>query len=187
MSRVNRNANYIFDIDGETVWERLRVIRNFLQDRRLALQIAELNNEKAEALSKESFEYREYMIMKPQQDEIIQDCKDEIFFLEEFEARLIEEAEKVRLPNTTDREMYELNFALEHKIKLVKKAQSEFLSMGRLPPDTIISLGRNKEAAKACVTLGILSENALQLPEIVNDLMGVPNLLESEIMLLERK
>ena len=33
MSQQNHNASYLFEIDGLTTWERLRVVRNFLEDR----------------------------------------------------------------------------------------------------------------------------------------------------------
>ena len=48
MSRVNHNAQYIYDLEGETVWEKLRVIRNQLSQRKLAYKLAELNKEKSD-------------------------------------------------------------------------------------------------------------------------------------------
>lgn len=42
MSQVNHNYSYVFEIDGHTPWERLRVVRNFITDRRKALALAEL-------------------------------------------------------------------------------------------------------------------------------------------------
>lgn len=42
MSQVNHNYSYVFEIDGHTPWERLRVVRNFMSDRRKALALTEL-------------------------------------------------------------------------------------------------------------------------------------------------
>lgn len=46
MSQVNHNYSHIFETDGHTPWEKLRVMRNFLTDRQKALKIAELSQEK---------------------------------------------------------------------------------------------------------------------------------------------
>ena len=161
MSRLNRNANYIYVVDGETVWERLRVIRGFLEDRRIAYAVNKLNERKNEALDKASFEYQEYLILKPQHDKIMKECEEEIVFLEDFEAKLAVEAEKSRIPGKTDDEMYELNFFDEMRIRLVKEAQSEMISVGHITPQTMKSLLRHKPALESCVQLGMLSEAIL--------------------------
>lgn len=46
MSQVNHNYSHIFETDGHTPWEKLRIMRNFLTDRQKALKIAELSQEK---------------------------------------------------------------------------------------------------------------------------------------------
>jgi hypothetical protein len=40
MSRQNHNAQYIYDLEGETVWEKLRVVHNQLEQKKLALALA---------------------------------------------------------------------------------------------------------------------------------------------------
>jgi S-adenosylmethionine:diacylglycerol 3-amino-3-carboxypropyl transferase len=161
MSRLNREASYVYDIDGETVWERLRVIRNFLEERRQALAVAQLGEEKREALDKDSFEYREAMIFKLQSEKLIQECKDEIKFLEDFESRLMVEAEKTRITGKTDDEMYEINYFNEVRVRVVREAQAELLSTGHIATVTMARLLRNKAAMEDCVALGLL------LPEVL--------------------
>lgn len=173
MSRLNRNANYIYVVDGETVWERLRVIRTFLEERKTALAINELNQEKLDRLDKTSFEYREYLILKPQQDKLLEECLEEIKFLEDFEAKLAVEAEKQRIPGKTDDEMYELNFFEEMRVRLVKDAQSEMISMGQILPQTMKALLRHKPALESCVQLGMLAKEVLSqasLPQLGMDI-----------------
>ena len=173
MSRLNRNANYIYVVDGETVWERLRVIRTFLEDRRNALAINELNQEKIDKLDKDSFEYREYLITKPQQDKILDECREEIKFLEDFEAKLAAEAEKQRIPGKTDDEMYELNFFEEMRVRLVKDAQSEMISIGQISPQRMKALLSHKPALEPCVQLGMLAKEILpqaNLPQLGMDI-----------------
>ena len=45
MSQMNRNAAYVYDVDGLTVWEKLRVIRGFLLDRQTELKLSKLKHE----------------------------------------------------------------------------------------------------------------------------------------------
>ena len=58
MSQQNHNVNYLYTVDGITVWERLRVTRNFLLDRQTALKIAGLPPE--EMTEREALEYAIY-------------------------------------------------------------------------------------------------------------------------------
>ena len=167
MSRVNHNAQYIYDLEGETPWEKLRVIRNQLKQRKLAYELTKLNQEKAEAtLDTDSFEYREYLLNKEQTEENIQDCINEIAFLTEFEAVLTMEAEKTRIPGKTDDEMYEINFFDELKLRLVRQAQSQILSCGRLNEETARRILKHKAALQLCIEQGLLSENALQIANV---------------------
>ena len=77
MSRQNHNAQYIYDLEGETVWEKLRVVRNQLEQKKLALALAELAEEHSETtLDKDSYEYKQYLLNKPHNKKNIQDCME---------------------------------------------------------------------------------------------------------------
>lgn len=158
MSQVNHNYSYVTEVDGLTVWERLRVIRNFLTDRRQALALAEMNLEKKEeeVANGDKWAKREWEIFKPQQLDLIEDCKAEIKFLEEFEAKLAVEAEPSRIPNKTDREMYELNFPLEARARLKAKAVSEIMTIGAPSPDTMRSLYRDTAVMEELAEKGLI-------------------------------
>lgn len=186
MAQVNHNYSYIFEVDGFTVWERLRNIRSFLTDRRQALNKAELIESKSEKqveltnrklklieleldevrmnmsevgeisniLRKEieleeeyleiKFSHDEAVILNSSHKELTQDCRDEINFLLKFEAKLAEEAEKTRIPGKLDREMYEINFPHEARIRLENRATAEIASSGTLSTDTIHYLRKDK-------------------------------------------
>ena len=163
MSQVNHNYQYIKDVDGLTVWERLRVIRGFLIDRKQALAISEMNLRKVkdEWDNMSVWEQEEYNIMLPQQLDIIEDCKDEIAFLELFEKGLAIEAEKERIEGKTDREMYELNFAKEARLRLLRKTQSEMLSIGHVTPQTMSSLMNDDAVLSMVIDSGLLAPTAL--------------------------
>jgi len=165
MSRVNHNAQYIYDVDGETVWEKLRVIRNQLEDRKIALALVNLNSEenRKKITDKDSYEYKKYLIYKDQSEKLIQDCVNEVEFLTQFEAVLAAEAEKTRIPEKTDDEMYEINFFEELALRLVGSAQAQMLASGRMQEETIRRVLKNKQALQMCVDRGFLSPNAIQI------------------------
>lgn len=180
MSQVNHNYDYLTVVDGHTVWERLRVIRNFLTDRRKALKIARLSQEKFEATKDTMviWERREAEILNEDQDDLIQDCVDEISFLEQFEAMLAIEAEKERIPGKSDREMYELNFPKEAQVRLVDKVKSEMLSVGHISPDTMRSVMRDPIVTTKLAQLGLIGQDAPAL--IGADKPAVQLLLEDK-------
>lgn len=156
MARQNHNANYIYDVDGETVWERLRVIRSMLEERRRAYQHALLNKEKNKTLDQESIEYKRYLIDEDFYESLLQDCVHEVKFLEKYETYLAVEAEKTRILGKTDDEMYELNFFHELEVRLVRQAQAQMASTGHINSELMLRLMKNKNALKICVQQGLL-------------------------------
>jgi hypothetical protein len=76
------------------------------------------------------------------------------------------EAEKTRIPGKTDDEMYEINFFDELKLRLVRQAQSQILSGGRLAEETARRILKHKPALQLCIKQGLLSENALQIASV---------------------
>jgi hypothetical protein len=157
MARQNHNAQYIYDVDGETVWEKLRVIRNMLDDRKRAYAIGLVNTDENEIKEKNEFEKRKYEINKNFNASLLEDTKNEIKFLEEFENYLVKEAEKTRIAGKTDDEMYEINFFHELEVRLVRKAQAQIASSGRIQDDLLLRLMKNKGALKICVQQGLLT------------------------------
>lgn len=164
MSQLNRNAAYIYDVDGDTVWERLRCVRTFLQDREKSLKLAELSL--SELLEKietgKGYEKAKNEIEADYYKPLMQDCINEISFLKKMEAVLLKEAEKTRLPGKTDEEMYEINFFHEHTTRIVNEAIAEVACTNSVSPMTMKRMLRNREALKACIAKGILNENVLE-------------------------
>lgn len=158
MAQVNRNRAHVLDTDGHTPWEKLRVCRTFLLDRRQALKIARLHKEKFEATkdSMDEWERREAEILNSNQDELIQDCIDEIAFLEEFEKTLMELAEPQRIPGKTDREMYELNFPNEVKARTMLTIQCELLTQGTISKETAATLIKDSSLMNMAIENGFL-------------------------------
>jgi|LakMenEpi03Aug12_release.lakeMendotaPanAssembly.Ray.scaffolds.fasta_scaffold22778_18 hypothetical protein len=180
MGRLNHNANYIFDVEGETVWEKLRVIRGILLERQTALALAKLNIEYIENGDKTTIKYKRFLIEQPQQIKTINSCEEEIKFLREYEQFLATEAEKTRIPGKSDDEMYEINFYDELKIKLTRKAQAQMISYGRLQDDLMYRLLKHEDALKLCISEGILSQEVL--PIAFTPSLPTPNLLTTDFL-----
>ena len=159
MSQQNHNASYLFEIDGLTTWERLRVVRNFLEDREIALALAELPSDDTKELSKR--ELAEAKIYAKQKVKNIQNAIDEIKFLKEFESTLIVLAEQTRVAGKTDEEMYELNYFEELIERQLLKVKSEIMSLGHVTPATFEMLMKSPPTMDIVVKLGILSEQVV--------------------------
>lgn len=163
MARKNREASYINVIDGETVWERLRTVRSFLEDRELSLEMSKLQDIKISRMKKDSVEYMEAKILEKQRLTLRQECVEEIDFLKGFESKLSTEAEKTRISGKTDDEMYEINYYDEQITRLVNDAKAEIISTGRIEKVTIKALMRNRPALNVVISLGFLTEDVLKI------------------------
>jgi hypothetical protein len=165
MSRVNHNVNYLFDVDGETVWEKLRVIRGMLVDRELTIKMIDLNKEEFDKKEHDtsSLDYKKYLIYKDFNDGLEQDARNEVKFLREFVDYLEKEAEKTRIPGKTDDEMYEINFFEEMRVRLVRRAQAQVISYGRIQDDLLLRLMKNKSALNTCIEQGLLTTDVISV------------------------
>jgi hypothetical protein len=165
MSRVNHNVNYLFDVDGETVWEKLRVIRGMLVDRELTIKMIDLNKEEFDKKEHDtsSLDYKKYLIYKDFNDGLEQDARNEVKFLREFVDYLEKEAEKTRIPGKTDDEMYEINFFEEMRVRLVRRAQAQVISYGRIQDDLLLRLMKNKSALNTCIEQGLLTSDIISV------------------------
>lgn len=161
MARQNHNANYLFDVDGETIWEKLRVIKGLLLDKQISLKLLELNEEENVNLDKSTINYKKYIIYKDLNDGIKQDAINEIKFLTEFEEYLTDEAEKTRIDGKTDDEMYEINYFEEMRVRLVRRAQAQVISNGRINEELLLRLMKNRSAMDTCIQQGLLTQDVL--------------------------
>lgn len=137
-SQVNSEFAYINLINGETVWERLRIVRNFLEDRNAAKGMKSASELKRRAIlarieeaEKTSIrldaeaELVEHDAMQAQQQDGYVKLDAELAFLIEYERELALAAEKTRITGKTDDEMYQLNMATEVYMRNVRKIEME--------------------------------------------------------------
>jgi hypothetical protein len=137
-SRVNSNFAYINLINGETVWERLRIVRNFLEDRMVAKKMQSAQEKKRlvilakieEAVKKSDIlaaeiELEEYDAQAEQQKDGYKKLDEEIEFLIRYEAELASIAEQSRIEGKTDDEMYQINMVNEVILRNLRKIETE--------------------------------------------------------------
>lgn len=169
MAQVNHNAAYITVVDGLTVWERLRNIRSFINDRLSAFYGNDLHKqENVDALSKYAEETDEAKRFFMQHSyELYLDLKSEIDFLRELESKLAAEAEKTRINGMSDREMYEINYYEELVQMQLLQAQSEMMSGGILSPETMKTILRNPQTLSRAVEVGLLSSDIRKITNMV--------------------
>lgn len=214
MSQVNHNYSYVYEIDGNTPWERLRIVRNFITDRTKALALAEqtlatteqdrkyqsaiIESLEAEyALEEELFEElkldmasddhltsTKLLILRRQRDlmklgdkirkasnkiektqielqdheALTQDCRDELQFLQEFEAKLVVICEPLRKGDATDREMYEINFPEEARVRMFMQFQAELIANQRVTVGLIESLRREPVVLTRLLEAGLVDK-----------------------------
>lgn len=137
-SQVNSQFAYINLINGDTVWERLRIVRNFLEDRNAALAmkpVGELKRqailariEEAEKPSQKldaQAELVEFDAMQATQIDGYKKLDDELVFLKQYEAMLANLAEESRVEGKTDDEMYQINMPNEVYVRNLRKIEAE--------------------------------------------------------------
>lgn len=140
-SRVNSDFAYINLINGETVWERLRIVRNFIEDRKIAKKLQVTQEKKRRALLAEIDEatatglqsailhaevkLEEFDAHAEQQADGYQKLDEELEFLTNYEKELAQIAEQTRIPGTTDDEMYQINMSTEVVMRNLRKIETE--------------------------------------------------------------
>jgi len=155
-SKVNSEFAYITVVNGLTPWERIRTIRNFIEDRTIALTIKDTISVKVDA-AKAELEAWEYEMSRDDigtKDKLLAKAKylealakrmeneafaaqqkdgydkldEELAFLIKYEKELANICENTRLPGKTDSEMYELNKPLEDLMRHTKAVEVDILS-----------------------------------------------------------
>jgi transcription elongation GreA/GreB family factor len=137
-SQVNSQFAYINLINGETVWERLRIVRNFIEDRKIAKKLQTTQDKKRlgflakiEEATKESerifaeVELEEFDAHAEQQADGYKKLDDELEFLLRYEAELALIAEQTRVIGKTDDEMYQINMGSEVVMRNMRKIETE--------------------------------------------------------------
>jgi len=191
-AKLNSEFNYRYQVIGETVWEKIKTLKNFLEGRIRAAaleEVAELK-QKAKILELENAkennalphiilnleaELLELKSFLPAQDEGFELNRQEIKILEKLLTELYELAEPTRMVHPdgrpyTDEEMFEANAANEFTVMIAKEIQAEIIANGRPSPAKLRNAMSNPYTFQALKQVGFIPEETVLLEGNVDPL-----------------
>ena len=184
-SKLNSEFNYRYQVIGETPWEKIFQLQNFLEGRLRAAVLEEVSELKYKAklmelqslkdnnalphlilnLQAEIIELESFL---PSQKESFELNRDEIRILRKLLAELYEIAEPTRLHHEdgtpyTDPEMFEANAANEFTVMIGKEIQAEIIANGRPSPAKLRNAMSNPHTFHALQKIGLVPAEAILL------------------------
>lgn len=184
-AKLNSEFNYRYQVIGETPWEKIKQLQNFLEGRIRAAKLEEVSNLKYQAklselqMAKENnalphvimnlqAEILELESFLPAQTQSFELNRQEIKILEKLLAELFEIAEPTRLKHEdgspyTDEEMFEANAANEFTVMIGKEIQAEIIANGRPSPAKLRNAMSNPHTFHALQQIGLVPANAVLL------------------------
>jgi hypothetical protein len=182
-SNLNSEFNYRYQVIGDTPWEKLKQLQNFLEGRKRAEALEEVADLKrrakhAELAHLKSINGLEHIILNLQAEiiemESVQEDQKHNFELNKKELKILRKlidelyviVEPTRLTHEdgtpyTDDEMFEVNAANEFTVMIGKEIQAEIIANGRPSPAKL------KNAMSNPHTFYALQQNGLIPPEAV--------------------
>lgn len=184
-AKLNSEFNYRYQVIGETPWEKIKQLQNFLEGRIRAAALEEVSNLKYKAKLSElemakknnalphvimnlQAEILELESFFPAQDQSFELNRQEIKILEKLLAELFEIAEPTRLRHEdgtpyTDEEMFEANAANEFTVMIGKEIQAEIIANGRPSPAKLRNAMSNPHTFHALQQIGLIPAEAVLL------------------------
>lgn len=182
-AKLNSEFNYRYQVIGETPWEKIKQLQNFLEGRIRAAALEEVSNLKYRAKKMELDMAKEnnalpHVIMNlqaellemesffPAQDQSFELNRQEIKILENLLAELFAIAEPTRLKHDdgtpyTDEEMFEANAANEFTVMIAKEIQAEIIANGRPSPAKLRNAMSNPITFHALQQVGFIPQDAI--------------------------
>jgi hypothetical protein len=184
-SNLNSEFNYRYQVNGETPWEKLKHLQNFLEGRKRAAALEEVAELKRKAKFSELQSLKDnnalpHLILNLQAEiiemESVQEDQKRNFDLNRKEIqilnKLIDEiyliVEPTRLKHEdgapyTDDEMFEVNAANEFTVMIGKEIQAEIVAMGRPSPAKLRNAMSNPHTFHALQQVGFIPKEMVLL------------------------
>lgn len=176
-SKLNSEFNYRYQVIGETVWEKIKTLKGFLEGRIRAAALEKVANLKLLALRSEldnaiSVNALPHVVMRlqaelleleshlPSQEEAFELNRQEIKILENLLAEYFLIAEPTRIPGYTDEQMFEANAMNEYTVSLGREIQAEIISCGRASPAKIKNAMNCPQTFHALKLAGLIPDGA---------------------------
>ena len=165
---------------GCTPWERIKILKGFLEGRERAIALEECAHLQHDSLVAEMAYLKttgapEHEQMRLQAkivesashmvtiDEAYELNRQEIEILKRLLAECYEMAEPTRIEGYTDEEMFEVNAAHEFAVTTMREMQSEIIANGRPTPATVLHAMNNPHVLAATLKAGLLPAEAIPL------------------------
>lgn len=179
-SKLNTEFNYRYQVMGETVWEKIKILKGFLEGRERAADMQEVSNLKRRA-AESKLQYLkdtgapEYEILELEADllesksfdktqqELYDLNNQELEILHRYLAECYEIAEPTRVPGYTDEQMFEYNAANEFTAMIGREIYAEILSTGRPSPAKLRNAMSNPVTWAALQHAGLIPPNAYRV------------------------
>ncbi|MDP3955825.1 MAG: hypothetical protein Q8Q18_01095 [bacterium] len=172
-SKLNSEFNYRYQVQGETIWEKIKTLKNFLVGRKRAVALEEVQMLKTKAkiskleylkknggLEHEILELEADIIEVKSFEEDQKECWDlnrqEIDIIEKLLGEAYEIAEKTRIPEYTDEQMFEANAANEFTAMIGKEIYAEIIANGRPSPAKVRNAMSNPITWDALTKAGLI-------------------------------
>ena len=179
-SKFNTEFNYKYQVMGCTPWERIKILKGFLEGRVRAVALEEVAHLQHDSLVAEMAYLKttgapEHEQMRLQAkivesashmvvvDEAYELNRQEIEILNRLLAECYEMAEPTRIEGYTDEEMFEVNAAHEFAVVTMREMQSEIIANGRPTPATVLHAMNNPHVLAATLKAGLLPADAIPL------------------------
>jgi len=177
-SSLNSEFNYRYQVIGDTIWEKIKTLKGFLEGRIRAAALEEVGALKLQAkISKlahlratdapehEQLElHAEILELQSHQPAIVEAFelnKGEIAMLKRLLAEAFVIAEPTRIAGYTDHQMFEANAANEFTVMIGRQIQSEIIATGRPLPATIRNALSNPHTFDALKLSGLVPVDTL--------------------------
>jgi hypothetical protein len=184
-SNLNSEFNYRYQVNGETPWEKLKHLQNFLEGRKRAAALEKVADLKRQAKHAELQSLKDnnalpHLILNLEAEiielESVQEDQQhnfnlnrkEIQILESLISEIYEIVEPTRLIHPdgtpyTDDEMFEANAANEFTVMIGKEIQAEIISMGRPSPAKLRNAMSNPYTLKALQQVGFIPKDVVMI------------------------
>ena len=191
-SKLNSEFNYRYQVNGETVWEKIKILKGFLEGRKRSAALEEVSEIKYQAKLAElqnlkdigalphvilnlEADILEFEANLPTQIDAFKLNREEIKILDRVMAECYEIAEPTRIKHEdgtpySDEEMFEANAANEFTVMIGKEIHAEIIANGRPSPAKLRNAMSNPHTWAALKQIGLIPESAQVLVGSVDPL-----------------
>ena len=179
-SKLNTEFNYRYQVIGETIWEKIKTLKGFLEGRVRAAVLEEVSEKKYQAKIEKLKYLKETTDLKHEILELEADIievesffdgqkksfilnLEEIAMLERLLKEAFEIAEPTRMKGYSDEQMFEANAANEFTVMIGREIQAEIIANGRPSPAKIRNAMSNPMTFKALQKAGLIPDDTKML------------------------